>query len=377
MRNWTAVCFVLFVLATVACQSPRTPGAGTPPPPAATLGISRPVQDEWDRLAAEARKEGELVIVGSALGGTKQAVSQAFRAKFGVNIEYIDGQGAEVTAKVLKQRQAGLYTVDVGHLGDSTFLSLIKPNKITLPLEPFLFLPEVLDKTKWTGGQVPYLDEDKHAIEFVAMVLPPVIINTDMVKPDEIDKIPDLLNPKWKGKIVLGDPSVPGTSNNLFTFIVTTEYRTKDEGIQFLRDLARQEPVLTRDYRLHTEWVARGKYPVGVGQSMSGLAEFKKAGAPLGYAGMGSRKILGSGAGDVNVFDRAPHPNAAKLYVNWILSKEGAEIWAPAQGFPSLRRDVANDHVEAALVPKEVSFKNMEYVEWEDKMRTMAAEIFK
>ncbi len=360
-------------LAVLGCQ-PQTqpPVAG----PKAGQTLPAVVQTEWDKLVTAAQKEGSVLIVGTSLGATKRVMSQAFRAKYGINLEYIDGRGPEVVAKVLAERKAGIDAIDVGHVGTTTFQD-IKASKITLPLEPFLFLPEVVDGKQWTGNQLPFIDRDRHAMAFVSMVIPSIVVNTDMVRPEEIARNTDLLNPKWKGKIALVDPSMAGASNNWFTHVVNTLYG-REKGLQFMRDLIRQELALTRDNRLQLEWVARGKYPVGIGQSNAVLAEFRQAGAPVANAGLGEVGYISAGSGNVFMFDKAAHPSAAKLYVNWLLSREGSQLWAPAHGYPSLRLDVNNDGFEAAVIPpKDTIVKTEEYIDLQIEMRDVAREMFK
>lgn len=153
---------------------------------------------------------------------------------------------------------------------------------------------------------------------------------------------------------------------------------TREDGLKFMRDFAKQEPVISRDNRLLLEGVAKGKYPIGVSASMALTAQFKQLSAPIGYAGLVDKAFVTPGAGNIYVFDKAPHPNATKLYINWLLSKEGAELWVPAHGYPSLRLDV-NSHMDSALIPpKDVSVTHdASYLKLQAEMRTVAKDIFK
>ncbi len=379
MKRVFGSCLLFFGLLLTACTA-ATPQTVSSPTPTSPKAVSAPVQNEWDRLVEEARKEGNLTVIGTSLGATKQIISQLFKTRYGVSIGYIDGRGAEVVAKVLTERRAGLYSVDVGQTGDSTYLVDLKSNDVTVPLEQVLFLPDVVDGSKWKGGQLPFIDQDRTAMAFSGIAVPMMIINTDVVKPNEIMKHADLLNAKWKGKIVIGDPTTSGTGNNWFTHVVTQLYPSQEAGLQFMKDLAKQDPVITRDVRLVSEWVARAKYPIGIGQSMPVTTEFVQAGAPIAYGGRGERSFLSSGAGLVYLFSKAPHPNAAKLYINWILSKEGAEIWTPAFGVPSLRMDVdaVNGQFDPAFIPPNDSVMKREaYILVQAEMRKVAQDVFK
>ncbi len=374
MKRPIIIGLLLVLLAGVACvppqgAAPTSPPSGPPQPPA--------VQSEWDKLVAEARKEGSLVVIGTSLGATKTVIPPLFRERYGVNIEYIDGLGVQVTAKILAERKAGINSMDVANTGDSTFIVDIKPNGITVPLEPFLILPDIKDPKNWRGGRLPFVDNDRHALAMTAMIIPPVIVNSDIVKEGEIKTHRDLLNPKWKGKIVFGDPRTGGTGNNWFTHVVTQVYKNREDGLKFMRELRKQDPVINRDNRLQVEWIAQGKYPVGIGISLAMTSQFRDMGAPLGFAGMGEPSFLSPGPGNLYLFDKPPHPNAAKLYANWILTKEGQEMFARALGYPSNRADVSNDHMDPALVPQEnILVKREEYIGLQAEMRAVSDDIF-
>src|SRR3972149_2861201 len=97
----------------------------------------------------------------------------------------------------------------------------------------------------WWEGKLRWVDPDHKILVFIAFPIPWAVINTDLVKPEEINSYKDLLNPKWKGKIILLDPTMTGPSGKLFSTSVKFLV-----GIEFWRDLAKQEPVITRDSRV-------------------------------------------------------------------------------------------------------------------------------
>ncbi len=367
---------LLFTLTgcSLGAIAPPSPDAGVSPKVTAKASF----EQEWNALLGEARKEGKVVIAAGTLGDAKDAMRQTFSAKYGIGIETMEGLGTEVVARVKAQRQAGLYTSDVGLLGISPFALDLKPEGISISLDPYLVMPEVLDKSKWRGGQLPFVDKEHQAIALVAMTIPSFIINTEMVKPEEIQLQTDLLKPVWKGKIVMLDPSTTDAGNNWFTHVLVRLYG-REKGIQFMRDLVKQDPMVVREPRQVIEWVARGKYPVGIGYSMTLLAQFKDAGAPIGFPKAQEPSFTSSGSGVLSLFDKLPHPNATKVFANWLLSQEGGKVWAPAMGYPSLRLDVSNDHVDPALMPPAgIIFQGEdEYVRSRAEMRKVAAEIFK
>ncbi len=376
------VAFLVTIFALLAGCSGATPAAGGPSgapsaaPSAASTASS--FDQQWAALVKAAQAEGTVSIVGETLGESKNTIAKAFRDKYGIAADIIDGRGAEMVPKIKAERQAGLYLSDIGLQGISTIVLDIKPLGITIPLEPLLVLPEVTDPSKWRGGQLPFIDKERHAIALGALAVPLIIVNSDMVGPGDIKSHMDLLQPKWKGKIAMVDPSTSGTGNNWFTHLVTRVYGP-EKGLQFMRDLSKQDIQMTRDIRLFTEWIAKGKYAVGIGQSMTLVFQFKEAGAPIGYPSLAEPPFLSGGSANLIVFDKPAHPNAAKLFANWVMSREGIQAFVPALGYPTLRADVPSDYVDPALVPPPgVTFKGEDdYVRSRAEMRKVAGEIFK
>ncbi len=380
MKKLLYCCLALVMLIPLACAAGGSPQSTAAPPPGNAQKTAAPNATDVQQLIAAAQQEGVVDIASTGVGaGVRESVSRAFKAKYGVDLNFTDGTSAEITQKVMTERNAGIYVRDMGFIGDSTYFLNIGPASNTVPLKDLLYLPEVLDPGKWRAGKLPFVDKDNHAMAMVAMMIWAIVINTDTVQPAEMNKNKDLLNPKWKGKIILIDPTVSGTASNWFTWVTTQLYKDdREAGLQFMRDLAKQEPLITRDLRMQLEWIAKGKYPVGIGENIPAYNEFKKAGAPIAYAGTGDRTFFSPGAGVVIVWNKTPHPNATKLFLNWVLSKEGAEVWGPAHNYPSLRADVSNSWVDPMLIPSsEIQVQREDYIRMQLDMMKVSKDIFK
>ncbi len=371
--------FLILVLALLAAVAAQACKATIPEGPVRVSEPSGPAatqRNAWDELVDAAKKEGAVMLYATELGAAKDSLKKAVKERFDIDVDATQGRPAEIVARLTAERRAGLYLSDIGLMGLSSFLGDIKPLGVAVPLPSLLVLPEVTDPAKWRNGKIPYLDKEGHSLAMVAQATPASIRNTDLVKEGEITSFLDYLQPKWKGKIVLSDPAVAGSANNYFA-LMATQIFGMERTVEILRQLAAQEPVMVRDQRMLLEWVAKGKYPVGIGQSSTQFAEFKRLGAPIDLVPLKEPPFVTSGAGNVFVFDKAPHPNAAKLFVNWLLTKEGASLWSPATGYPSMRLDVSVEGLNPlTILPPGATIPDEAQLRAQAEMRKIAEGIF-
>lgn len=296
---------------------------------------------KWEATVAAAKKEGKVVVWGP--GGTKMRKAQeAFEKEFpGIRVEFSGGRGTSEAAKLVAQREGGLYQVDLFINGPTTANFNLKPSKALDPIDSALILPEVTDGKNWLGGKVEFSDtERRYNIVFFSQVQSELIYNPKLVNPEDINTLDKLLDQKWKGKITVNDPSVTGGGVPWFRRLWVELGPEKAEA--FYRKLATQMGPITRDTRLQVEWVAHGKAALLIGPSTAAQQQFREKGVPLGelneFKGVGS--IVGSSVGTVSLINRAPNPNAAVVYINWLLSKSGQTAWQEAVNVPSRRLDV-------------------------------------
>ncbi len=341
-----AVWMIIYALCVYGAQSSSTPATQSPP----ALTAPADWQARWNQTSAEGKKEGKVVLYGDMGPIFKSKVTEAFKRKYGIDVEIVAGKPPEVAQKFLTERAANLSLVDVLMTGQTTTLTILKPRKVLVSSKSSLMLPEVLDSKAWPHGVLPYIDKDQIALGLTAGYMKFVTINKEVVKEGEITSYTDLLHPKWKGKITIYDPSMPGNGGSWLAFMMKAFGR--EAGEKYLRQLAVQNPVITRDVRMQGETVARGKYAIGIGASPQAVQDLARAGAPIVWVRMKEGGLVLHGALVAAMPDKPAHPAAAALMFNFLLSKEGQQICSEAIGFLPMRRDVPLTHELEESAPK-------------------------
>lgn len=305
-------------------------------------------QLEWETTVTAAKKEGQLDLLASPNPLYLQDFQKAYpEIKI---VDHAAGGGSQARLKVLTERRAGKYLVDVNMGGPDTPISVLYPAKAFDPIAPQLILPEVVDRRQWFEGAHHYADrEGQYIFLFEGTADSYVTYNTNLVRRGEINSYWDLLNPRWKGKMAAQDPRYPATVSHALRFI----YYHAELGPKFLSRLFTEMDFLfSRDNRQMLDWVASGKYAICLFCRKTEIYQAMKQGVPVELAGPYSLKEGASivpVTGAIAVFNRAPHPNAAKLFSNWFLSRAGQIAYQKSKvdsgGADSLRIDIAKDEV--------------------------------
>lgn len=342
----------------VACGQPAPP----PPTPSSPVTGAKPGpargtwQEQWEYAVAEARKEGTVAIASNWGPKPRQAVTDALRQKYGLDAEINSAGASQQGEKILSERRAGIYHYDIAVQGANFGINIMKPAGVFDPIEPALILAEVKNPKLWLGEQFPWFDKARTMVPFLARVDTNLSINTTLVKPNEITSYKDLLAPKWKGKLLLRNPTTIGAGSGWF------RENGADLGLEYMRALAKQEPVVLNNDRQLVEWLAQGKYAVLIAGNGDQLNMFINEGANIAILDPSDSRTLGPSSGIVSLINQAPHKNAATVFINWILSKEGQTVISRSVGLASRRVDVPTDHVVPVLIPQQ-SRKYTEYSE--------------
>jgi iron(III) transport system substrate-binding protein len=304
----------------------------------------------WDAVVAAANAEGEVDVHGGPGKLYEEVLTEGFRAAYPyIKMNFTGLSGRDAIPKIMREREAGLYNWDVYVGGTPSILQVLKPAGAFAPLKPDLVLPEVLDDKAWFGGlDGDWQDKDrKYVLAFSQTVQAVAQVNWDFVQKTDLKSFDDLMKPQFAGKIAWDDPRLPGQG------VAEAQTLLLNFGADFLQRLfAGQKIVYTSNLRQQAEWVVRGQYPIGIATGTQELKPFQSQGLGQNIAPLDAPlriPTVGPGFGTVSLMDRAPHPNAAKLYINWLLSREGQTDWQKT-GDNSRRLDVA--HPDEAAFPK-------------------------
>ncbi|MBI2934259.1 MAG: extracellular solute-binding protein, partial [Chloroflexi bacterium] len=317
LKKFLCIGVLLLLLATLACSVAVAPSPTPPGPPVKDQAPAKQGWEaDWEKTLAGAKQDGRVTIYTTASSSTRQTLSEEFGKKFALEVQFVSGRGSEVVEKLSAERRAGLFLADLYIGGATTPTTGFKTLGFLAPLKPLIVLPEIKDPKVWYGGELFFTDKEKQYVACPVLTASNnyVSTNTELVKAGEVTSYQDLLNPKWKGKIIINDPTIAGAGSRWFA-VVADQFT----GLDYMRELVKNQPALTRDQRLQVEGLARGKYAIAIGVQPDIQAEFIKFGAPIKTVIPKEGAWLGGGPGLIAYFDRSPHPAATRVFVNWFL----------------------------------------------------------
>ncbi|HEY7060561.1 MAG TPA: extracellular solute-binding protein [Chloroflexota bacterium] len=322
-----------------------SPGAGAAASPAA----SGPA--DWDATVAAARQEGKLVI-SAPTGQLWREALEAFTQDYpGISLEMTGGNSRDFWPRLFQERDAGQFLWDLRVGGPDPEVFDARDRGALDPVRPLLVLPEVMDESKWFGGfDGMYADKAKEYLPaFVASASYNVYVNRNVIPESELSSEEQLIDPRWRGKIVIQDPR--GGAG-----LGTTTTQLAAFGEDYVRQLfTQQDVVVTGDNRQQAEWVVRNRYPIGIGLRMDQVKVFEQQGLAVNVQGLGTPRKLSLGSGGIQLISQRPHPNAAKVFVNWLLTQKEQERIAKAVETNSRRLDVPPGDMSELLEPSQMA----------------------
>ena len=338
----------------------------------AAADVRSPASQEWDTIVKKAEEEGQVTVYATDSIGNAQMIWAAFQKRY-PKIKLIGttmGRGSDLFPKLYGERRAGKFLADV-FLGapSAVYLNLYRA-KIIEPIPPMLVHPGVIDVSKWWMGRHHYIDaEGQYIFMYESAVYgPPLYFNTNLVNEKEIKSAWDLVQPRWKGKyqaLQIG----PTQGSTALTYV----YHHPQLGPKFVERIYRDmEPTLFRDIRQGTDWLSQGKFALCFlcrridRAAMQGLPV-----AELNPYQIEERPGIGSGSGALVLMNQHPHPNGAKVFINWYLSLEGQIAFRQANTdelrVTSLREDLPPEIVPpTAARRKDKDYLLINRSEWMD-----------
>ncbi len=375
IKTFLSLLLIVLLAITTSNLIGVTGSAAVIPTTRAPLTSGETWQIKWNNVVEQARKEGTVVVYGSAGGKIRDQLVRAFNSKYRIPVDYLAIKGPEIATRILTERRSGLYLPDVIIGASGPSISVLKPAGVFDPLEPVLILPEVINPTLWWQNRLPWVDKDHNFIAFLAYVSNNIVINSNLIKPGEVKSYNDILDPRWKGKMVMFDPTISGPGK-VFTDVVANDMM----GVEYLRKLAGQEPFISRDERLLTEWLGRGKYPLGVALDSGAVGEMISAGVPLQFVVPTEGTYVETGTGFISRPKNAPHPNASTVFINWLLSKDGQTVYTDAARVQSARIDIPTTNIDIFCIRKQgvkyVDTTTEEFYLRTDETLALAKQIF-
>ncbi len=325
------------------------------------VGLARPMlaaepmsawQAEWERTVQAAEKEGQLTVYIGGYGAIIDAgVFQKTYPK--IKITYISGSGTDLTQRISAERRAGKYLVDVYNGGGNSLYQVLYTGRMLDSIKSALILPEVLDPSQWWEGKHKYADKEaQHIFVYEGNVSAGAGAgyNTQLLDPRGYKTYWDFLNPKLKGKVISTDIRKVRGAGIPWQFL----YYHPDLGAKYLRRLfGEMDVTMTTDMRQAADWLATGKFTLCIPIQGSAIHKARNQGLPLDQFAPYHFKEgvnLSSAFGSLALMNRAPHPNAAKVFINWLLSQHGQALFQQVisvAGDPrnSRRLDVPKDHI--------------------------------
>ena len=322
---------------------------------------SRPAFAQATPMAAlitAAKAEGGVVVDGPPIDAVREVIVTGFQKAYGIPVSYISSGTAASGARVRAERAAGKYLLDVFLSGSDTPTLTFLPGGWLDKVEPILVAPDVVDKRRWKGGHHWYEDPGNTILRVQQNVVPELAINTKYVKRGEVSTWKALLQSKWLGKIIAKDPASSGAGQSL------TSYFYIMFGADFVKKLyIEQKPTLSRDARQAVQWLAQGNYPILVGPDTPALVQFQQLGYPIEPVfPTDAPSVLTGSWGVTCLINKAPHPNAAKLFINWFAGPGPQVEYAKATQSLSLRTDVKYEGIPDFVFPQ----KGTKYIDTYD-----------
>jgi iron(III) transport system substrate-binding protein len=267
-----------------------------------------PSTTDWNAVISAAKKEGKLTVYSANAGEiTQNEIARDFEKKYGIPVEILVARASEIRERIRTEQAANRAIADLSHNGATTTALQVAEGTF----QPHGGIPN-LSKLR-----TPFTATDIRVPVFASAYA--ILVNTAQVKPEQMPKSwADLADPRWKDKILSDDMRALGGGSVLF-------FVTMDKlGRAFHEKLASNQPQFSRDLTASTLRVARGEFPIWIPMGMAAFAPLKGLPVKMVIPQEGVPYITY----ELAILRNAPHPNAARLFMDYYLGVEGQLVHA-------------------------------------------------
>jgi ABC-type Fe3+ transport system substrate-binding protein len=307
----------------------------------AAFGAER---DAPGQLVEGARKEGKMVFYTSVETEFARVLTGGFEAKFPfVKTDIFRSTHDKILSRLTVERKAGTFSADTLSVGEFETYHMQKMGLMAPYKSP-------------QAGAYPsgFKDPNGYWTDLYDNLIV-TAYNTTRVKRDELPKRwEDLLHPRWKRRMVLDKNEDRWFANMLYLM-------GDKKGMEFMQALAKQEVAIRSGRSLITQLLAAGEFDLQIVAYWYRPHLMKQKGAPVDWVGLEPAIVA---LHPISVVDRAPHPNAAKLFIDYVLSEEGQRLFArrgrePAR--PGIRPEGYPTHLKVVPSRVELAEKLVDY----------------
>lgn len=273
-----------------------------------TIARSGEADPRSSALVEAARKEGKMIFYTSVETEFARVLTTGFEAKYPfIKTDIFRSNHERIFSRLNTERKAGTFAADVLSVGEFETYHMKKRGLLTVYKSP--------QAAVYPDG---FKDPDGYWTDFYDNLIV-TAYNTTRVKRDELPKsYEDLLHPRWRRRMVLDKNEDRWFANMLHLM-------GEKKGMEFMQTLAKQEVAIRSGRSLITQLLAAGEFDLQIVAYWYRPHLLKKQGAPVDWIAMEPALVA---LHPISAIDRAPHPNAAKLFIDFVLSDEGQRLFA-------------------------------------------------
>lgn len=277
-------------------------------------------RQDWDTLVTEAKREGTLFILVRGGIGYRRATIDFQTAFPGIDVQvFTETNPTAWLDRVRSERKAGKYTLDLAFVQAEAAITQGLKDGFWAPLRPLVVRSDVSDDPLWRNGfAARFLDtKGQFAFGWEYQVQHAYAVDSRVVKDGDIQSVRDLLDPTWRGKIISTDPR---SGSGLLSASAVAKKHGNDVVRALLVD---QQPKIAASMTELMDGLIKGSYPIAQGARPRGLTPYRDRGeaAHIKFLDLPDADHVPGTA--LLTFNNTPHPAAARLFVNWVLAKEG------------------------------------------------------